>query len=219
MTSPKFKSDDELTTYLHEVVKVSMDSAFRDEQLQKEKEEEARRQERLQTSIQDNPKQQQNEEEIDQEVDVPQEQPDNNPEQEVTFDSIQDRLNIIRSGKSLDDREIKDEMEKYLNGLKDSEKIALFSFLKSIGQIVAHEASGHAVKDPDEEPYDVKMKRVKGLEQNRKEKENLHRDRQNKQVSKDQKMKSDREDRSPPISVGKRVPESVYHSMKKKLII
>lgn len=87
----------------------------------------------------------------------------------ITYKVISDRLNIIRSGRSLDDSAVESEMEEYVGELDDAQRIALFGFLKSIGQIVAGDADGGAVKEPDEDPYAVRMSRVKDLEKRRKQ--------------------------------------------------
>jgi len=200
--------------------------AIHDQEMQAEKDREGRRQDQLQASIESLPQKEtksQNEHEAQSE-EVPSqeksgEQSSPDVPEEITFDDIQDKLNIVRSGKSLDDSKIKDEMKQYLDGMESSERFALFGFLESIGHIVAHEADGKRVKDPDDEPYSVKMQRVTSLEKDRKEKDKLHQARQTNQVSKDAGMrKKEKENRAPPISAGKRVGESAQFRMKQMLI-
>ena len=161
-----------LESYLKEIVNLSVGDAIRDKQLDDQGEEERRRQERMRSSIdasvQD--KMPEADEEIASGDPSSRNNPDNGapkrseeeppppendeisdepPPEEVTLDAVQDKLNIIRSGKSLDDSEIKEEMQKYIDELEESEKVALYSFLKAIGQIVAQDVSGDRVKEPD----------------------------------------------------------------------
>lgn len=101
------------------------------------------------------------------EAGAPEERHPELPADSITPDVIADKLNIIRSGQSLKDSKVEDQMNAYIADLEDVQKVALFGYLKSIGQIVAGSAAGAAVKEPDEEPYDVRMRRLKDLEKRR----------------------------------------------------
>lgn len=132
---------------------------------------------------------------------------------DVSADVIIDKLNVIRSGRSLGDRDVEQRFGTYVSGLSDPEKVALYGYLKSIGQIVAQGVQGGSVKEPDDEPYDVKMKRLKDLEQRRKAGE-IGGDEKPKRfitsqpgdpvVRQPSKAKKGRENTSPPIAVGRR---------------
>ena len=78
---------------------------------------------------------------------------------EVTIDDVIDRLNVIRSGKSLKDEEVISSMEKYLKSLDKAEKTALFSFLKGISEIMTAGISGEDAFEPQDPPATVKMEK------------------------------------------------------------
>ncbi len=134
----------------------------------------------------------------------------------VTSDIIIDKLNTIRSGKSLKDADVHSQMDKFVHDLDNEEKIALYSFLKSISQIIAADVPASSVKEPEDEPYNVKMKRVKGLE-SRREEASAEKARKEKELDKHvrksrlkdneknsvslKKQKNKGEDRTPPIKV------------------
>ena len=50
--------------------------------------------------------------------------------EEVTYYKIRDKLNTIRSGKSLKDNDLKAELEQYVDRLSKDERRVLFTFLK-----------------------------------------------------------------------------------------
>lgn len=138
--------------------------------------------------------------------------------EDITVDAVIDKLNIIRSGRSLKDAEVSEQMDEYIRGLDDAQRVALYGFMKSIGQIVAADVSGDAVKEPEDEPYDVKMKRVHGLEQKRKaddKRSDFARAEMEKRLSRTEEREPESteeprprrrtpEDRTPPVRVGGR---------------
>lgn len=145
---------------------------------------------------------------------------------DVTTDAVIDRLNVIRSGKSLKDKNVGTEMERYINDLNDNEKIALYSYLKAIASIVVADVDGKDAPEPKEEPYDIRMKRVKDLELKRKEKKEKTRlsgkemDKRIKNVktAPTRVSSGSKENTKPPISVGSRASESVKREMKQLLV-
>lgn len=80
-------------------------------------------------------------------------------EDRVTFTMIRDKLNTIRSGRSLRDKDIRAELKNYIMRLDPDERIALHAFLDGIGQILTAGLSAKDVKEPSEDPYDIKMSR------------------------------------------------------------
>lgn len=80
-------------------------------------------------------------------------------EGEVTVDDIVDKVNSIRSGKSLDNEQVSSAMETWVNGLDDAERTALLSFLKGIAQIVTGEVPAAAASEPSDNPASVDMKK------------------------------------------------------------
>lgn len=76
---------------------------------------------------------------------------------EVKLSDVVDKLNIIRSGRSLKDSSVKQNMEKYVQGLSSTERVALLAFLKGIGQILTGEIPAQQAIDPTKDPADVHM--------------------------------------------------------------
>src|SRR4030067_3249400 len=93
---------------------------------------------------------------------------------DITVDAIADRLNSIRSGRSMKDSDVLEKMDDYIRSLDDHERVKLYGFLKNINTIVTVDqaAVGGNVKKPDskkapEEPEAQKRARVKDLEKRR----------------------------------------------------
>lgn len=80
---------------------------------------------------------------------------------------IVDKLNSIRSGRSFKDSAVSQAMDDYISSLSKAERVALFAFLKGIGQIVTGEVPGQQAQDPSDAPSDVQM--AKGEEKQHKE--------------------------------------------------
>ena len=68
--------------------------------------------------------------------------------EDITFYMLRDKLNVIRSGKSLKDVDVKGDLQEYVDRLEDVEKEALYIFLDSIGKIMLDEVSGTEAEEP-----------------------------------------------------------------------
>jgi len=79
------------------------------------------------------------------------------PAEEITFTMIKDRVNTIRSGRSLRDQEIRGELKTYFGELSDDEQSALYAFLDGIAQVLTAGIDGSEADEPSDEPYNVKM--------------------------------------------------------------
>ena len=77
--------------------------------------------------------------------------------EDITFYMLRDKLNIIRSGKSLKDAEVKADLQAYFDRLDDVEKEALYTFLDSIGKVMIDVISGTQALDPSDEEVDIEM--------------------------------------------------------------
>lgn len=73
-------------------------------------------------------------------------------DQHPTVDMIVTKINSIRSGRSLRDSAAKTAMEQYFDKLNDTERIALYSFLKGLATVVTGEVSGTTASDPSSSP-------------------------------------------------------------------
>ncbi len=75
----------------------------------------------------------------------------------VSFDSVISRINRIRAGRSLKDKETKLSLEDYYNKLDENERIVLKIFLEEISEILGGEISGANAKDPSDPPESFKI--------------------------------------------------------------
>lgn len=80
-------------------------------------------------------------------------------EQAPEIDDVIEKLNAVRSGRSLSDEDVAGAFEAYFNDLDEAEKVALFAFMKGIAQIVTGEVPGEQAVEPGEQPADVDMEK------------------------------------------------------------
>jgi len=76
----------------------------------------------------------------------------------ITPEDIVERLNIIRSGRSTKDLDVKKELEDYIAQFTEEEKTALLAFLEGLGQILTSGVDSIDAADP-KDPYDLQIKR------------------------------------------------------------
>jgi hypothetical protein len=99
-----------------------------------------------------------------------------NLEEASNYEKLEDALNLFKSGKSLSNEEIKEEMKSYHSKLTPNEQKALFVFIKGLNQITLMDISGKAANTPksmsisigapgalskDKKKADLKMKKSK----------------------------------------------------------
>jgi len=123
------------------------------------------------------------------------------PEENITFTMIRDKLNTIRSGRSLRDRDIKDELKSYVMKLDGDERGALHAFLDGIGQILTAGIESEEAQEPSDDPYDIEMEKREDGDDG----EDASPTKSTKPVKKPVNRKKQRglEDTSAPIQVGK----------------
>lgn len=118
----------------------------------------------------------------------------------ITFTMIKDKLNTIRSGRSLRDKDIRQEFKDYFSALDEAEQSALYAFLDGISQVLSVGVEGEEADSPDKDPHNVEMtKSEDGDEAQGQVKKTVK-----KHVSSPKVRSSSGEDTSPPISVGSR---------------
>lgn len=78
---------------------------------------------------------------------------------DVDTDSVIEKLNTIRSGRSFRDSAVKGSLKKYIDDLKVAERTALFAFLKGIAQITTGEVEPQTATEPSEPAPAVTMKK------------------------------------------------------------
>jgi hypothetical protein len=65
-----------------------------------------------------------------------------------TIKNIVDQLNTLRSGRSLKDPDVNTQLERYFEGLDDSEKEAMHAYFKGVAQILSGQVDGGAAEEP-----------------------------------------------------------------------
>ena len=66
----------------------------------------------------------------------------------ATIDDIVDKLNMLRSGKSTKDEEVRDQLAAYWDGMQPGEQQSLFAYLTGLTQIMTAGAVGKDATDP-----------------------------------------------------------------------
>ena len=75
----------------------------------------------------------------------------------VSFDSVIDRINTLRAGRSTKDKEIKRSLEDYYNKLDENERVVLKIFLEELSEILGGEIDGASAKEPSDPPDKFKI--------------------------------------------------------------
>ena len=79
----------------------------------------------------------------------------------ITVDDIIEKLNIVRSGRSTKDADVKRELEEYISQFDEDEKTALVAFLEGLGQILTSGVDSEDAVDP-QDPYALQIKKSLG---------------------------------------------------------
>ena len=120
--------------------------------------------------------------------------------------SIAKTLNVLRSGKSLKDKEVFARFQIYFDALSGAEKIALKGFLDGISQVIVGDKAGMEAQDPSEPPYNVSM-----------EAQPDQGDEEVVKTSIKQKVLSPSKDEDTPIVVGEAADKSVIFNFLRNL--
>jgi len=130
----------------------------------------------------------------------------------ISYDMIVQQLNTVRSGRSLRDKNISNQMLKYFNSLSKEEHVMLWTFLNGLSEILAGNISGDDATSPSDS-NDVEIVATNGKKSanddvdvdNKREKtlKGAHEDMQKKAPHDDEKVKQKREieDTMAPIKV------------------
>lgn len=70
--------------------------------------------------------------------------------EDVTLDMVIDRLNVMRSGKSLKDENVAVEMQHYFDDLSSPERLTLLSLLTGLAEVITGGKPGEEATDPEE---------------------------------------------------------------------
>lgn len=82
--------------------------------------------------------------------------------QPITVEDIIEKLNIVRSGKSTKDSDVKRELDEYISQFSEEEKTALVAFLQGLGQILTSGVDSADAADPAD-PYSLQIKKAPGV--------------------------------------------------------
>jgi hypothetical protein len=93
------------------------------------------------------------------------------PAGEIDAEAIIDKFNIIRSGRSMNDRDISTAIQKFMGTLKPEQRKAVFQVLAQIGKIVQPNVDTTRLTKPPEEPSAVQAARVQMLQKRREDRE------------------------------------------------
>jgi hypothetical protein len=75
----------------------------------------------------------------------------------VSFDSVVTDINTMRSGRSLKNTEIRDELVAYYDRLDENERKALHLFLRELSKILRGAIDGAEAQDPSDPPINLKI--------------------------------------------------------------
>jgi len=77
-----------------------------------------------------------------------------------SLDGLIISMNLLRSGKSLKDKEIKASLLDYWNRLSDEERLVLYTFIEALAKIVTGKVEGDQAQDPGDDPVNIIMKTI-----------------------------------------------------------
>lgn len=77
--------------------------------------------------------------------------------EQVSLDSIRDKIKTMRSGLSVDDSAVQAPMRSYFDLLSDPERRALYAFIDALAGIMTGQSSAESAPDPSDPPYNVQM--------------------------------------------------------------
>jgi hypothetical protein len=150
-------SKKQLDEFLSKIVSESLSSAARSTYLNYLVEEEEEKKEKKDDTTSSGEKSKEKPEEVDtkskeaEKKESPAPEPEIIPDPEdVTAEMLKQKLNMIRSGKSLSDATISSEFQEYYNNLTEEERLALWTYLSGLAQILAGAVSGDAATDPED---------------------------------------------------------------------
>tara|TARA_E500000331_G_C17265359_1_gene716903 strand:+ start:3376 stop:4065 length:690 start_codon:yes stop_codon:yes gene_type:complete len=164
MSKINLQTSDDIISFLQILAEESVDAAKKtlsSDSLQSSISSKMKSDEKLYGSLEEQPEEEEEQgEKIDidtstQEVEPQPEQPED--DLEVSLDSISRAVKDLRSGRSVDDSRMKEELRAYFDRLEPTEREALYAFLKSFGGILTGVYPGSEAPDPSDPPYNISM--------------------------------------------------------------
>ena len=90
---------------------------------------------------------------------------------EATVDDIVDKLNMLRSGKSTKDEEVRDQLAAYWDTMQPGEQQSLFAYLTGLTQIMTAGAVGADATDPSSVGIKISAKKKSRDQEEKEERE------------------------------------------------
>lgn len=75
---------------------------------------------------------------------------------DIDMPKVIEKINLMRAGKSLKDKEIQKQLNDYWDKLNGNERVALYAFMSGISKILSG-TEGAVVKTPKSDPFEVEM--------------------------------------------------------------
>lgn len=72
------------------------------------------------------------------------------PKEDLTLQIVQDELNTMRSGRSVDNAVVSSELEKYYNSLSSDERMDLYTYMTALAKIMTGEVAAEDAPDPSD---------------------------------------------------------------------
>jgi len=116
---------------------------------------------------------------------------------EATVDDIVDKLNMLRSGKSTKDEEVRDQLAAYWDTMQPGEQQSLFAYLTGLTQIMTAGAVGADATDPSSVGIKISAKK--------KSKDQEEREEPAKDLSDEQEKADEKGSEEAPIIVGESI--------------
>jgi hypothetical protein len=119
-----------------------------------------------------------------------------------SFDSVITAINTLRAGRSLRDKEIKDELSGYYDRLDENEREILFLFLKELSKILTGAIEAEEAQDPSDPKhfFDI-IKREEGEEASKTSNDVEKKPETQQQAQAAIPVSDEEEDTTPPIKV------------------
>jgi hypothetical protein len=142
----------------------------------------------------------------DEEVEVEEEaEVEEAPTLEVSLDSISDTINQLRSGRSVDDSSVREQLRAYFDRLDETERQALLTFLRAFSGILTGSLPGSDAPDPSDPPANITMSGGDDSNEESEETEEFEETEEGdgtEEAEDSEETEEEEEDTSPPIKAG-----------------
>lgn len=129
--------------------------------------------------------------------------PDEKTIQNPSFEEIVNKLNILRGGKSLSNKDIQNSLRKYFSGLNQTEKSTLLVLLTAVSQILAGTETGETALGLHDAGIDIENKSQQGVSKDQiKSSEKPEKKGQEKTVQPTKDVSKQKEKETPIIKIG-----------------